>query len=109
MLAKEAGLLYTTVAIVTDYDCWREEGEHVTHSNVLKAFQQNIHKVIDLIVHAVTNIGSGDWEDEIKKARVSVSCSLLCFLGSFLFKSVACFGRPRVSRTKELNFITVCC
>jgi len=29
-LAKEAGLLYATVAAVTDYDSWRTEGEEVT-------------------------------------------------------------------------------
>ena len=80
VLAKEGGLLYTTIAIVTDYDCWREEGEHVTHANVLQAFQQNVHKVIDLIVHAVKTIGDGDWDDEIKKAQVSASWPSLWFL-----------------------------
>ena len=31
-LAKEAGLCYTSVALVTDYDCWRDvdDAEHVS-------------------------------------------------------------------------------
>ena len=32
-LAREAGLCYAAVALVTDYDCWREmeDSEHVRH------------------------------------------------------------------------------
>ena len=32
-LAKEAGLCYAAVALVTDYDCWREmdDSEHVSY------------------------------------------------------------------------------
>ncbi len=34
VLAKEAGLCYAALALVTDYDCWREEehAEHVSNS-----------------------------------------------------------------------------
>ena len=29
-LAMEAGLSYGAMALVTDYDCWREDTEHVS-------------------------------------------------------------------------------
>ena len=40
-LAREAEIPYTTVAMVTDYDCWREETEAVSVTNVLEVLQTN--------------------------------------------------------------------
>ncbi len=40
-LAREAELCYATVAMVTDYDCWRPEHEAVSAEAVLKALQEN--------------------------------------------------------------------
>ena len=38
-LAKEAGMAYATVAMVTDYDCWKEE--HCTLEEILKVMAKN--------------------------------------------------------------------
>lgn len=38
-LAKEAGMSYATVAMVTDYDCWKEE--HCTVEEIMKVMHQN--------------------------------------------------------------------
>ena len=50
-LAKEAGMAYATLAMVTDYDCWKEE--HCTLEQILEVMQRNnvsAHKVLkDLI------------------------------------------------------------
>lgn len=50
-LAKEAGMAYATVAMVTDYDCWKEE--HCTLDEIMKVMQENnknAHKLLlDLI------------------------------------------------------------
>jgi len=36
VLAKEAGLSYASIAMVTDYDCWRDSSEdHVSHDVIL--------------------------------------------------------------------------
>jgi 5'-methylthioadenosine phosphorylase len=43
-LAREAGMCYATVAMVTDYDCWHEDEEDVSVTNVL----QTLHKNVDL-------------------------------------------------------------
>lgn len=38
-LAKEAGIAYATVAMVTDYDCWKEE--HCTLEEIMKVMKNN--------------------------------------------------------------------
>ena len=40
-LAREAELPYATLAMVTDYDCWRAETEAVTVTNVLEVMHRN--------------------------------------------------------------------
>jgi len=40
-LAREAELPYATLAMVTDYDCWREETEAVSVTNVLEIMGAN--------------------------------------------------------------------
>jgi 5'-methylthioadenosine phosphorylase len=41
-LAREAELCYATVAMVTDYDCWRVDQAHVTAEQVVAVMEQNI-------------------------------------------------------------------
>ncbi|XP_053620000.1 S-methyl-5'-thioadenosine phosphorylase [Plodia interpunctella] len=53
VLAKEAGLSYAAVALVTDYDCWRENETSVSVSEVLAMFAKNVKKAADVIVDAV--------------------------------------------------------
>lgn len=46
-LAKEAGMAYATIAMVTDYDCWKEE--HCTLEEIMKVMainNQQAHAVI---------------------------------------------------------------
>jgi 5'-methylthioadenosine phosphorylase len=38
-LAKEAGMAYATLALVTDYDCWKEE--HCTLEEIMKIMKGN--------------------------------------------------------------------
>ncbi len=49
-LAREAELPYATVAMVTDYDCWREETENVSVTNVLEILQANAVMARKMIV-----------------------------------------------------------
>ncbi|CAH1641788.1 unnamed protein product [Spodoptera littoralis] len=53
VLAKEAGLSYAAVALVTDYDCWRENETSVSVSEVLAMFAKNVKKAADVIIDAV--------------------------------------------------------
>lgn len=50
-LAKEAGISYATIAMVTDYDCWKEE--HCTLDEIMKVMKKNYlsaQKVIEKLV-----------------------------------------------------------
>jgi 5'-methylthioadenosine phosphorylase len=50
-LAKEAGIAYATIAMVTDYDCWKEE--HCTLEAVMavmKTNNMNAQKVLNLVI-----------------------------------------------------------
>ncbi len=48
-LAREAELPFATVAMVTDYDCWREETDAVSVTNVLDVLQRNAGRAKDLL------------------------------------------------------------
>ncbi len=52
-LAREAGICYSTIAIVTDYDCWKEDEESVTVEMVienLKKATENAKKLIKEVI-----------------------------------------------------------
>lgn len=76
-LAKEAGLLYATVASVTDYDSWRTEGEEVTVEAVLKIAKENQNKVFELISKAVQKIAAEKWDDAVGRLREEITNSQL--------------------------------
>jgi 5'-methylthioadenosine phosphorylase len=48
-LAREAEMCYATVAMVTDYDCWHPDHDHVTVDMVLKVLFQNADKAKALV------------------------------------------------------------
>lgn len=41
-LAREAGLCFCTLAMVTDYDCWKEDEAHVTVESVMQVIHGNV-------------------------------------------------------------------
>ena len=59
-LARELGLCYTAVALVTDLDAGLEHGEGVTHDEVLRVFAENVAHVRDLLVDAIGLLPSSD-------------------------------------------------
>ena len=78
VLAKELGIPYASIAIVTDYDCWRENSdEHVGVEAVLKAFRATLSKVTNVIVGVIPKIAKYDWESVIKQNEVLVKSSLV--------------------------------
>jgi 5'-methylthioadenosine phosphorylase len=55
ILAKEKGLLYASIAMATDYDCWRENPDGaVCVEEVMATFKKNVEKVTQIILNAVT-------------------------------------------------------
>ncbi|MDP2866497.1 MAG: S-methyl-5'-thioadenosine phosphorylase, partial [Elusimicrobiota bacterium] len=51
-LAREAGLHYAPVSLVTDYDCWKE-GEEVNQHKVSETVQANVENIRRLLVKAI--------------------------------------------------------
>ena len=49
-LALEAGICYSSVAMVTDYDCWHPEHEHVTVEQIVNTLRNNSEKAQSLII-----------------------------------------------------------
>jgi 5'-methylthioadenosine phosphorylase len=49
-LARELGVCYTTLALVTDLDAGVEAGQGVTHDEVLAAFAANLPRMRELLV-----------------------------------------------------------
>jgi 5'-methylthioadenosine phosphorylase len=61
-LARELGLCYTTLALVTDLDAGVEAGEGVTHAEVLETFAANLPRMRALLVSTLQRLpeGQGD-------------------------------------------------
>lgn len=53
-LAKEAGMAYSTVAMVTDYDCWKEE--HCTVQEIMDVMKSNYVSVQRFITKAIPDL-----------------------------------------------------
>ncbi len=57
-LAREAELCYATVAMVTDFDCWRADHDAVTVEQVVRVLLGNADRARDLVAEAVPALGS---------------------------------------------------
>ncbi|NMC59393.1 MAG: S-methyl-5'-thioadenosine phosphorylase [Candidatus Methanofastidiosa archaeon] len=55
-LAKELGFEYATVAMSTDYDCWKENEEPVTFEMVMDTMKKNSENVKKLILEVIPKI-----------------------------------------------------
>jgi 5'-methylthioadenosine phosphorylase len=56
-LAREAELCYATVAMVTDYDCWHPDHDHVTVDQIIKVLLENADKAKTLVKQVVPRVG----------------------------------------------------
>jgi 5'-methylthioadenosine phosphorylase len=70
VLAKEAGLCYASVGLVTDYDCWRETGNKVCVDEVMHNFKSNVQNLIALLKHIIPIIANDDWDEVIDSIKV---------------------------------------
>lgn len=53
-LAKEAGMAYATVAMVTDYDCWKEE--HCSVQEIMDVMKSNYVSAQKFVVEAIPSL-----------------------------------------------------
>jgi 5'-methylthioadenosine phosphorylase len=55
-LAREAEICYTTIALVTDYDCWHPDHDSVTVDMVISTLMQNAKMAQEIIAGAVARL-----------------------------------------------------
>jgi 5'-methylthioadenosine phosphorylase len=54
--AREAEIAYATMAMVTDYDCWKVDEEHVTVEMILQNLSKNAEMAKKIVADVVTRI-----------------------------------------------------
>jgi 5'-methylthioadenosine phosphorylase len=54
--AREAEIAYATMAMVTDYDCWNEEHDHVTVEMIIANLMKNAGMAKAIIKHVIPQI-----------------------------------------------------
>jgi 5'-methylthioadenosine phosphorylase len=60
ILANEAGIPYGTVAMSTDYDCWKDDEAPVSWDDILEVFKANVGNVTQLLVNTIPQLGAGE-------------------------------------------------
>ncbi len=68
ILANELKIPYQTIAMSTDYDCWKENEAPVTWEMILKRMKENSDKVKQLILLAIPKIANAD--EEFIKSKI---------------------------------------
>ena len=56
-LAREAELCYATIAMVTDFDCWHPDHDHVTVDAIVKVLLSNADNARTLVRELVPTLG----------------------------------------------------
>ncbi|XP_069682066.1 S-methyl-5'-thioadenosine phosphorylase [Periplaneta americana] len=77
VLAKEAGICYSAVALITDYDCWRDTGNKVCVEEVMTTFKNNVQSLISLLKHVIPEIAKKDWDKEIDAIKECAKTSVM--------------------------------
>ena len=56
ILANELGLPYATIAMSTDYDCWKNDEVPVSWEAVIAVFNNNVSKVLRLLQEVIPSV-----------------------------------------------------
>ena len=65
-LAREAEIRYSTIAMVTDYDCWHPNHDNVDVNMIIETLTKNVNKAKDLIKMIIRNYEIDDVSDTTK-------------------------------------------
>jgi 5'-methylthioadenosine phosphorylase len=56
ILSNEIGLPYASVAMSTDYDCWKEDEAPVSWEEVIAVFNKNVDTVLNLLLKVIQDL-----------------------------------------------------
>lgn len=78
-LAAELGLIYGSLSLVTDYDCWHcDEEETVSVELVGKRMQELATKARQVLAVTLAKISQHDWSELIEKRQKSALGAIMC-------------------------------
>lgn len=60
ILAREAGIEYAVIAMVTDYDCWKKTEKPVTWEEIEAVMAKNSENVKKVLIRAIEKLSHGD-------------------------------------------------
>ncbi|MBU3912953.1 MAG: S-methyl-5'-thioadenosine phosphorylase [Nanoarchaeota archaeon] len=105
-LAREAGIEYATVAMATDYDCWRENTANVTFDIVRERMEENSEKVKKLFTEVIIKIG----EDEMNREHKEFIKSKIRTVPNFpkpgiMFRDITTLLKDADGFTKTINLL----
>jgi 5'-methylthioadenosine phosphorylase len=69
ILANEAEIPYSAIAMSTDYDCWKENEEDVTWGMIKEIMESNTEKVKKVLLKVIESFSR---EEEIKKLKEKI-------------------------------------
>lgn len=67
-LAREAEIAYATLALVTDYDCWHLDHDHVTVEMIIDNLQRNAINAQKIILETVKRLSQNPPKSEAHSA-----------------------------------------
>lgn len=72
ILARELSLCYQGIAMVTDYDCWKEDEKPVTWEIVIERMKNNSENVKKLLIETIKNMNFPDCDciQSVSEVRV---------------------------------------
>ncbi|CAD5225367.1 unnamed protein product [Bursaphelenchus okinawaensis] len=79
ILALELGIPYQSIALSTDYDCWKDDTEGVSVDLVDRTLKANAENAKKLLVEAVAALANRDKEmlEEYEKAQKTAKASIM--------------------------------
>lgn len=69
ILANEAEVPYATIAMVTDYDCWKEEEKPVSWEIIKKIMKDNTERIKEILLETIDSFSK---EQEIAKLKEKI-------------------------------------
>lgn len=75
-LAREAEMCYATVAMVTDFDCWHPDHDHVTVDAIIKVLLDNADKGRSLVKQVAPKL-SGRRESCPQGCHTALECAII--------------------------------
>ncbi len=78
-LAREAGMSFCTIAMVTDYDCWHPRHDEVSVEQIVATARANAERVRELVrrsIRGIAALGPSPWRGVLAGAVLTAPGSI---------------------------------